>query len=614
LKDENSPSPCPALTQALPQIPAASGVYLFKDKSGRVLYVGKAVNLKNRLTSYLRDQIKHSPKTALLLSRLEQVDFLVTATEREALLLERNLIKEHHPRFNVVLRDDKNYLCLRLDLQEPVPRLALVRHFAPDGARYFGPFVSSLAVRELLKFMKRAFRLRLCKDRGIPKRSRPCLNYQLGNCLGPCAGLVDLADYRQAAQEALWFLQGQGKNLLRGLEKQMKEAASSCRFEEAARLRDRMVLIQRTLERQCIATPNFQDQDVVGLAREGDQALVLLLLVRGGMVTGNLNFEFSVPHEDNLELLEAFLKQYYTPERVVPEEILLPQILPDQEIIAGILQEQKGGPVRLLHSRQGDRRRLLNLAAENAQAALKRLQEGGPRVDPVLDLQRRLKLATPPHRLECLDISNLQGDQAVGALVAFTDGRPDKTGYRRFRIKEVNGQNDPAMLAEIIRRHYSRINQKLPDLLVIDGGRGQLAVIGKIMAELGLIEKLPVIGLAKEGMSVTGEPLRDRIYLPGRKNPLFLPPSSPALLLLMRLRDEAHRFAITYHRKRTRQKALESELSQIPGLGPKRRQQLLTHFGDLKALQQASLEDLLQIPGLPRPLARTLLEFLREKS
>ncbi|MBM4288116.1 MAG: excinuclease ABC subunit UvrC [Deltaproteobacteria bacterium] len=600
----------PALAQALPHIPGSTGVYLFKDARGAVLYVGKAVNLKNRLGSYLRDQV--GTRTAVLLERLTQVDFLVTATEREALILERNLIKEHRPRYNINLRDDKNFLCLRLDVRDPAPRLALVRRFAPDGARYFGPYTSGTAVRELLKFMKRVFRLRSCRDRGIPKRTRPCLNYQLGQCLGPCCGLVSLEDYRQAAREALLFLQGQGKKLRDELAAKMHQAAAAWRFEEAAGLRDRLALLDRTLAQQVTHTPNFRDQDALGLAREGDAAMIVVLLVRGGRVTGSLPYFFSQAGDLDPDLLEAFLKQYYCPDRFVPDKILSPQQLPDQKAFLELLAEQKGAPVQLLFPRQGPRRQLLSLAAENASAALKRQLSLGPQTDPAEELLERLNLPTPPRRLACLDISTLQGDHAVGAMAVFWDGQPDKSAYRRFQIKEVEGQNDPAMLAEIIRRQFGAPEASLPDLLVIDGGMGQVMVAQKTVEELGLAGKLPIIGLAKAGTLASGQQVRDRLYLPGRKNPLFLPANSPGLLLLMRLRDEAHRFAISYHRKKSRKLALQSILQQVPGLGPKRRRLLLTHFGDLDALRRSTLKELLTVPGLPRSVAEKLLSVLHE--
>ncbi len=600
----------PALAEALPHIPTSPGVYLFKDSRGEVLYVGKAVNLKNRVSSYLREPL--GPRTAILVQRLRQVDFLVTTTEREALILERNLIREHRPRYNINLRDDKNFLCLRLDLNEPLPRLALVRRFAPDGARYFGPFTSGAAVRELVKFMKRVFRLRSCRDRGVPKRSRPCLNYQIGQCLGPCCGLVTPEEYRRAAREALLFLQGKGKDLRRELAARMQQAAADLRFEEAAVLRDRLALLDKNLAQQVTQTPNFKDQDVLGVAREGEAALVLVLAVRAGRVTDSLPYFFAQAEDRDADLLEAFLRQYYSPHRFVPEEIILPHNLDDQGAFLELLAEQKGGPVKMIYPRQGLRRRLLQMAADNARAALQRQLSLGPRIDPGTDLQQRLRLPTPPRRLACLDISNLQGRQPVGSMAVFRDGEPEKSAYRRFSIKDVEGPNDPAMLAEVIRRQFGPPEATLPDLLVVDGGLGQVSAAQATLQELGLAERLPVIGLAKAGTLAGGRTVRDRIYLPGRKNPLFLPANSPGLLLLMHLRDEAHRVAVGFHRHKARRAALDSILNHVPGLGPKRRRQLLQHFPDLDAVRQASPDTLCQTVGLPRPVADRLLQVLRQ--
>ena len=600
----------PALAAAVPHLPTCPGVYLFKDAQGEVLYVGKAVNLKNRVGSYLREQL--GPRTSILVQRLRQVDYLVTATEREALILERNLIKEHRPRYNINLRDDKNFLCLRLDLHEPVPRLSLVRRFAPDGARYFGPYTSGSAVRELVKFMKKAFRLRSCRDRGVPQRSRPCLHYQIGQCLAPCCGKVSLEDYRQAARQALLFLQGQGKQLRQELTAQMEQAAAELRFEEAAVLRDRLALLDRTLAGQVSQTPTFKDQDVLGLARAGEGAVLLLLFVRGGRVTDSCNYYFPEAEDEDAELLEAFLRQYYGPQRFIPDEILVPQPLPGQEAFLELLAEQKGAPVHLLWPQQGPRRQLLRLAADNAQAALERQLSLGPAKDPAVDLEEHLRLPAPPRRLACLDISNLQGQQAVGSMVVFQDGQPDKQAYRRFRIHEVEGPNDPAMLAEVIRREFGRADLRCPDLLVVDGGLGQVAAAQAALRELGLTDKLPLVGLAKARPGAGGRAVRDRLYLPGRKNPLFLPASSPGLFLLMRLRDEAHRVAVGFHRRKSRQAALASILDQVPGLGPKRRRRLLQHFPDLQAVAAASPEDLCQKAGLPQPVAAKLLALLHE--
>jgi excinuclease ABC subunit C len=600
----------PALAAAMPEVPHASGVYLFKDAGGRVLYVGKAVNLKHRLSSYLKPPDKHDPKTVLMLKKMARVDFILTPSGREALILERNLIKEHRPRYNVLLRDDKNYLCLRLDLKETFPALRFVRRFDADGAVYFGPYASASMARETLKVMKEAFGVRTCKERRLAPRSRPCLEFQLQQCLGPCAGQVSAAEYGQAVAEALLFLKGKGRNLLRRLKVQMEQAAAAEDFERAAILRDHIRAINETLKRQDMARPSFRDQDVLGLAQDAGRALIMVLLVRGGLVTGSREYYFpELPPEE--DLLGAFVKQYYAEGRPLPDELLLPQEVPDRQLLSALLSEEKGAPVRLLVAPKGDRGRLAAMAADNARVTLARRQVAAPGPEAALaDLQERLKLPQPPGRLACVDISTLQGQQPVGSLVAFTDGVPDKSGYRRFRIREVAGQDDYAMLREVVLRHYGKEGQTLPDLLVVDGGRGQLNVVLQALKELN--KNFPVVGLAKETVQ-EGRPVRDRLFLPGRKNPRFLPANAPGWLLLLRLRDEAHRFAVSYHRSRARKELLASELRQAPGIGPVRQRQLLQHFTNLAALKAAALEEIAALPGFSRKSAEELQGWLAEK-
>ncbi|MGD0217517.1 MAG: excinuclease ABC subunit UvrC [Desulfobaccales bacterium] len=605
-----SSAPYPALAAALGNIPGDSGVYLFRDSGGKVLYVGKAVNLRNRLGSYLRAPDRHDPKTALMLKKMDRVDYIITAGGREALILERNLIKEHHPRYNVMLRDDKNYLCLRLDLKEEFPALRFVRRFSPDGALYFGPYTVAGMARETLKVMKEVFRVRTCKERRLAPRSRPCLEFQLQHCLGPCAGMVNSEVYGQAVQEAILFLKGHSRMLIKKLKGEMEQAAAHFDFERAAGLRDRIRAITNTLERQDMARPSFKDQDVLGLAQGNGQALILVLLVRGGLVTGSREYLFPELPPDG-DLLGAFVKQYYLERRPLPDELLLPLEIPDQRLLEALLREEKGAPLRLVVPQAGERARLLDLAAENARAALKRRRTPPSPEAALADIKARLHLAGRPGRLECLDISTLQGEQAVGALVAFSDGLPDKSGYRRFRIRQVAGQDDYAMLREVVQRHYGKQGQVLPDLLVVDGGQGQLNVVLKALKELGL-GNLAVVGLAKAGLKQGRVEVRDRLFLAGRKNPLLPPANSPGWLLLLRLRDEAHRFAITYHRRRARQEMVESVLHLIPGIGPVRRKRLLQHFPNLEALQAAALEELAAVPGLNRQVAAQVQNWLRE--
>jgi excinuclease ABC subunit C len=602
-------SPYPILAAALIKVPRASGVYLFKDATGKVLYVGKAVNLRNRLGSYLKTPDRHEPKTAMMLKKMAVVDYIITAGGREALILERNLIKEHHPRYNVMLRDDKNYLCLRLDLKEEFPALRFVRHFSADGALYFGPYTVAGMARETFKVMKEVFRVRTCKERRLAPRSRPCLEFQMEHCLGPCAGMINAADYGQAVQDAILFLKGKSRPLLKKLKADMDRAAANMEFERAATLRDRIRAIISTLERQDMARPSFKDSDVLGLAQENGQALILVLLVRGGLVTGSREYFFPELPVDG-DLLGAFVKQYYAEGRPLPDEMLLPLEIPDQRLLEALLREEKGAPFRLSVPQAGERTRLLSLAAENARAAMKRRRVAPEPGAALLDLKERLSLPEAPARLECLDISTLQGEQPVGSLVAMSNGALDKSGYRRFRIKGVSGQDDYAMLREVVLRHYGKEGQVRPDLLVVDGGRGQLNVVLQALKELGLSE-LQVVGLAKAAEQ-QGKEVRDRLFLPGRKNPLFLPANSPGWLLLLRLRDEAHRFAITYHRRRARKEQVESVLDQVPGIGPVRRKSLLQHFANLEVLKAATLEELAAVPGFNRKVAENVKKLMSE--
>jgi excinuclease ABC subunit C len=482
-----------------------------------------------------------------------------------------------------------------------------VRRFNPDGALYFGPYASGGMARETLKVMKQAFGVRTCKERRLATRSRPCLEYQLAHCLGPCAGLVTEAAYRQAVAEAVLFLKGKGGNLLKRLKAQMAQAAADLDFERAAVLRDRVKAITATLERQDMARPNFRDQDVLGLAIDDGQALITVLLVRAGLVTGSREFFVKELPVDG-DLLGAFLKQYYTEGRPLPDEMLLPAEVPDRRLLEVLFSDEKGGKVRLLVTPGGDRARLLAAAAGNARDALRRRRTPQDPGAALADLQARLQLQNLPARLECLDISTLQGGQSVGALTAFTDGAPDKSRYRRFKIREVEGQDDYAMLREVVRRHYGKAGQVIPDLLVVDGGRGQLNVVTQALMELDLM-KIPVVGLAK-ATEKGGRPVRDRLFLPGRKNPLLPPANAPGWLLLLRLRDETHRFAITYHRQRARKELLTSTLDQAPGIGPVRKRRLLEHFPNLDAIKTATAEEIAAVPGFNQKVAEGLQKWL----
>ena len=603
-----SASPYPALTAALGQVPRASGVYLFKDAAGKVLYVGKAVNLRNRLGSYLKTPERHDPKTALMLKKMARVDFLITAGGREALILERNLIKEHHPRYNVMLRDDKNYLCLRLDLQEDFPALRFVRRFSPDGALYFGPYTVAGLARETLKVMKEVFRVRTCKERRLAPRSRPCLEFQLQHCLGPCAGMVNAADYGQAVQEAILFLKGKSRPLLKKLKTDMEQAAAHLDFERAAGLRDRIRAIINTLERQDMARPSFRDQDVLGLAQENGQALILVLLVRGGLVTGSREYFFPELPPDG-DLLGAFVKQYYAAGRPLPDEMLLPLEIPDQRLLEALLSEEKGraaafagGAVRragpAVGTGGGERPGRHAAAADGpgtrrGSPGPERTAESapGPRPD-------RMPGHLHPARRAAGGVADGHGQRRPGQIRL--PALPHQRGGGPGRLRHAPGGG------------AAPLRQGGPGAARPAGGGRRPGAVERGLAgpERAGAGRPGGGGPGQGGGAVQGKEVRDRLFLPGRKNPRFLPANSPGWLLLLRLRDEAHRFAITYHRKRARKEMVESVLDRIPGIGPVRRKRLLQHFPNIEALKAATVEELAAMPGFNRKVAEKLKEWL----
>lgn len=604
--------PLAGATGALPHSP---GVYLFKDTEGKLLYVGKAIDLKKRVSSYFRSASALSAKTAILVRKAAELEYVVTNTEKEALLLEASLIKKHRPRYNVILRDDKNYPALRIDPREPFPRLEVVRRFHKDGALYFGPYPSTHAVRETLKLLNHLFPLRQCKGTRLVPRKRPCLNYSLGRCLGACAGKIEPEQYQRVVQEVILFLQGKTDLLQRQLRRQMAAAAEALEFERAAFYRDRLAAVAETLEKQHIVSNRFLNQDVLGICREEDGAEVAVLFVRQGVLIGQRSFDVREAHGDEDELLGAFVEQFYGEGRHIPDEIVTPTPLPSQELLEEWLSESRGKQVRIWAAKRGERKHLLQLAQHNARerfVSRRRWQQKDLKL--LEQLQRLLKLPVLPLRMACVDISNIQGMHATGSLVVFDQARPDKTSYRHYRIESKSEPDDPAMMAEVVTR-LLRDDPELAsslDLLMLDGGKGQLNRIHAVLHEFGMEEQLPILSIAKEQEADRGDQgrgLYEKIYLPKRKNPLFLSRFPDILHLLQRLRDEAHRFAITRYQSRHRSELLASELDSIPGVGVKRRQALLQHFGSTEALQQASLEELKAVPALPNDLAEAIHEY-----
>ncbi len=603
--------------------PRGTGVYIMKDEAGVVLYVGKARDLRARIRAYFA-RTDSRAMIPFLVSRIRDLEFILTGTEKEALILENNLIKEHRPHYNVFFKDDKSYYNIRIGPSEPFPRFQLVRRPKKDGARYFGPYPSGTAAKETLRFLQTILLLRSCRDRELKTRRRPCLEFEIGRCLAPCVGRIDPADYQRLVKDGITFLEGREKVLVGDLRDRMNEAAEELRFEEAAAIRDRIAAIGETLERQRIVSMTGRNRDVFGLCREGDLTQIALLFVRGGRMIGQKTFPLIRLRAETGEILSALLQRYYDGIADIPDEVVVPSALEDGEALAEWLSEKKGRGVNLVFPKRGESLALVGIAARNAENALKNARLASDRPEEALRLlAEKLKLRGIPRRVECFDISNIGGKYAVGSLVAFADGIPAKEGYRRFRIRTVSGADDYAMMYEVLKRRYEK-RENLPDLVVVDGGKGQLGVALAVLKDLG-IEGLDVIGLAKErddrpeGASVDaespGKPVtpgkgEDRVYLPGRKDPVYLSRWPAALFLLQRIRDEAHRFAVTYHRKVKKKADLQSLLDRIPGIGSVRRKALLVFFGDVRRVRAASVEDLQRVEGIGAETARRIRAFL----
>jgi len=606
--------PAEALEEKLERLPAAPGVYLMKDSRGEVIYVGKAVNLRSRVRSYFGRSSDTRAFIPFLESWLADLDTVVVSNEKEALLLENELIKRHQPRFNVLLKDDKNFICLRLDPAAEWPRLEVVRRFRRDGAMYFGPYASASSIRETLRIINRYFQLRTCSDHVLHHRKRPCLLYQIGRCPAPCVHDVSREEYAESVREVALFLEGKGGELIDALRTRMKGAAQQLRFEQAACLRDQFFAIERSLERQKIATTEVVDQDVFGYHREADRLVVYVLYVRQGRLNGGQSFPFTGQEFPDEELLGSFVNLYYGEDNVLPDEVLLP-LRPEGgvEPLAELLTEKRGRRVRVLVPQRGEKLRLVEMSAANARQALLDQRRSRDELEAVLErLRDRLHLSRVPRRMECFDISHFQGATIVASQVAMTEGELDRSRYRRFRIKSVQAQDDFASMYEVLSRRLRRGGEAtdLPDLLVIDGGKGQLASARAAMKDAGL--SVDVVGLAKsreldsDDRAAVSARSPERVFIPEKKDPIVLPQNSPELFMLMRLRDEAHRFAITYQQKLMRRRNFRSVLEDIPGVGEGRKKALLRAFGSLKRIREASIEELAGQAGLGTTLAERI--------
>ncbi|MFH0789855.1 MAG: excinuclease ABC subunit UvrC [Pseudomonadota bacterium] len=524
--------------------PHLAGVYLMTGSEGQVLYVGKAKDLKKRVTSYLRAE---GSKTTALLERVEALDYIITANEKEALILESSLIKKHRPRYNVDLRDDKQYPCLRLSLEDPFPRLQVVRKIKKDQALYFGPFSSAGKMREAVHYLHRVFPLRQCRQKELPRRSRPCLYFQTGKCPGPCHGKISPEEYGQRVQEVTCFLEGKNRELLKGLKNQMNKASEDLRFEEAVVLRDRIRAISETLKEQKVVSTRAVDLDAIAMVEQGESMSAVILFIRLGSVTGMTRFRFKTPAQSIEECLSDLIQQVYRQGKYIPRKILIPFPMKDSALIEEVLSELKGRKVKLQVPNRGEGHHWMRLAEENCQSLLSRKDPEQEYQEKIAQpLQERLGLKAPPLSVGAMDISNIQGNLAVGSWVVFTQGRPDKSGYRRFKIKTIDQPNDYAMMEEMILRlirHYP----KMPDLILVDGGKGQLNVLKNIIEKIPGARKPDILALAKKTFRAQGG--KDGLYLPNRKNPIRLSSDSVLLHFLEKIRDEAHRFALAYHHK-----------------------------------------------------------------
>ena len=613
-----------SLKQTLQTLPQKPGVYLMKDKIGHVIYVGKAINLSNRVRSYFHASAGHTPKIRRLVANIDQIDFIITESELEALILEANLIKKHRPRYNVRLKDDKRYPYIRVRWAEDYPRIDISRQMHRDGSRYFGPYTASWAVAQTLDLLRSLFPYRTC-DRVITGNDRrACLYYHIKRCSGPCIGAVSREEYRAIIEQICLFLEGNTTTIVTDLQAKMKAAAEKLDFEEATRHRDQLQAIQRVVEHQKVVSKKLKDQDVIAFARSNGEACVQVFFIRYGKLVGREYFILEgTAEEDAQNIMSSFLTQFYSEAAYIPPEILLPEEIDETVIIQSWLKSKRGKKVALLVPHRGQNRELVQMATENAVETLNHLKaqwlvEGGRSVEALTELQEALALPAPPTRIECYDISNLQGTAATGSMVVFVKGIPRKSDYRRFKIRSVEGANDYAMLQEVMKRRLTRLVQGTaeektkaknkepsswtlrPDLIIIDGGKGQLSAVRETMHEMKVTD-IPVIGLAKA---------REEIFAPGQADPILLPENSQGRFLIQRIRDEAHRFAVEYHRRLRSKAATASRLEEIPDIGPRRRQALLKHFGSIEAIAEASVDDLAGIPGMNLAAAQRLKEYL----
>ena len=602
------------LSDILDNIPKLPGIYIMKDGKGDILYIGKAKSLFHRVRSYFSNAQDLAPRTRIFVRKVRDIKFLTTGTEQEALILESNFIKKHQPRYNVLLKDDKHYPYLRLTTQETYPRLEVVRRVRKDGATYFGPYTMVREVRETIRLIYKIFPLRQSRDEldGAPKR-RPCLNHQMKRCLAPCAGLVSPEDYSRVVEDVVLFLKGKNSELKDSLKEKMNVASEEQRYEEAAVFRDKIAAVDTVLDKQKIISNSQLDQDVIAPCLERGLAMVQVLIVRNGKMVAEKIYKMkNLNEEGEVETLSSFLKQYYADEPILPREILLPLAVEETELIEQWLSEKKKTKVKIEVPQKGKKRDLVRMAEENARFAMRaELDKGDVATRSLEELRESLGLRNFPQVIEGFDISNISGTHAVGSMVVFKNAQADKSAYRRFKIATVEGIDDYAMITEVMTRRYARLldeGKPLPDLVLIDGGKGHLNTGYKVLQSLELEGRVDLACIAKG--KFRNDPETDEVFLVGNKESVPFGDNSPSRFLLQRVRDEAHRFAIDYHRKLRGKDALKSPLEGIPGIGKKRRLDLLKKFGSVEGIKKATLEELTALPGITPKLARAITETL----
>ena len=593
------------LNQKLKNLPDKPGVYLMKDDQGRIIYVGKAVLLTNRVRSYFQSSRNHSAKVQAMVARIADLEYIVTGSEVEALILECNLIKKHRPKYNISLRDDKTYPYIKVTAQEEFPRLYVTRRVQKDGARYFGPYTNAGSVHEVIQLMRKLFPLRSCRT--LTAR-RPCLEYHIKRCLAPCASMVDSAVYQGMIKEVCLLLEGRSDTVIRSLKKRMEVAAENLEFELAAKLRDQLAAVEQVRRKQNIVT-GAGDQDVIGLARSALGTCAQVFFIRSGNMVGRDHFLLAgSEQEDDDAVLTAFMKQYYNQASFVPKEVLLPLAINEQELLADWLSQLKGSRVAVEVPKRGTKKEIVRMAGDNAAIVLSEQEakikaHSAQTLEAIADLGRYLGLAVVPERMECFDISHIQGAETVASMVVFDGGMPKKEDYRRYKLQTVEGKPDDfKSMQEVVGRRYADASQPIPDLIIIDGGKGQLSSALQIIRGSGLTD-VPVIGLAKEF---------EHIFREGDSEPLILPRHSQALYLIQRIRDEAHRFAITYHRKLRSKRNMASILDHVAGIGAARRKALWDAFGTLAKIKAATVEELAAVPSMTMPAAQAVYDFFRQ--